>query len=169
MNINSLNGAVMADSVYLDGVQVGWNCEIKLPEVAFATSEANGAAGTVELPVYTKTDAMECSISTSGIGAGWLKTLELKPADLIVNIVQQSVSPDGTQTPQHFKAFLRVAPKGIPALEASYGESMETERTFSVFSYRLDVNGKTMLKIDPIKGVVTANGTNYAEKVSKML
>lgn len=159
----------MADSVYLNGTQVGWNCEVKLPEVTFATAEVNGASGAVELPVYSKTEAMECSIGTSGIGAEWLKTLAFEPADLIVNIVQQSVAPDGTQSPQHFKAFLRVAPKGIPALEATYGESMDTERTFSVFSYRLDVDGKTWLKIDPVKGLVIAAGKNYAEKVTKML
>lgn len=169
MNIESLKGAVMADSVYVGGVQIGHNCEIKLPEVTYAKTEVKGASGIIELPIYSKTEAMECSVSTSGIDEGWLASIKPEPFDLIANIVQQSVAPDGTQTPQHFKAFLRVAPNGIPALEASYGESMDTERTFSVFSYRLDVDGKTRFKIDPIKGNVEIGGKNYADSVSKML
>lgn len=169
MNIKNLKGAVLASSVYCDGFQIAVNATINLPEVAPETTEVTAAGGTLELPVTSKISAMEASISKQGIDRDWLNALQQKPYDLIVNIVQQSVGADGTNTPEHIKAFLRVVPKAIPAIEASYGELMEQEISLAVLSYKLVVNGSTYFHIDPVKGIFKVNGKDYNADILSMI
>ncbi len=170
MKIEALNGAVMASSVYANSVQIGVNIGIKLPDVNQATAEVTAAGGMLELPVATKIEAMEASLTKQGIDKAWLQTVTPStPFDLIANIIQQKVEPDGASTPVHIKAYLRAVPKTIPALEASYGDPIEQELVFSVLSYRVTVDGETYLHVDPVKGIFKVNGTNYAEKITAML
>lgn len=169
MKVTALKGAVLATSVYSGGSQIGVNVTISLPEVTPATTEVTAAGGTLELPVLNKLDAMEATVTKQGIGAAWLNALKPEPVDLIANIVQQSVSADGTSTPQHIKAYLRAVPKTIPAVEATYGEALEGDITFSVLSYKLTKDGKTYLHIDPVKGIYKVNGKDYAEQVRAMI
>lgn len=169
MKINNLKGAILATSVYSGGTQIGVNVSVTLPEVAPETTEVTAAGGSIELPVLTKLQAMEASVTKQGIDREWLQALTPEPQDLIANFVQQSVSPDGTSKPEHIKAFMRVVPKVIPGIEASYGEASENEITFSVFSYRLTVNGSTYLHADPVKGIYKVNGKDYMGGITSML
>lgn len=169
MKVTSLKGAVLATSIYSGGSQIGVNVTISLPEVTPSTTEVTAAGGTLELPVLTKLDAMEASLTKQGIDSEWLKALKPEPMDIIANIVQQSVAPDGTSTPQHIKAYLRAVPKTMPAIEATYGEAIEGEITFSVLSYKLTSDGSTFLHIDPVKGIYKVNGKDYAAKVKAMI
>jgi len=170
MKIEALNGAVMASSVYANSVQIGVNIGIKLPDVNQATAEVTAAGGILELPIATKIEAMEASLTKQGIDKTWLQTVTPStPFDLIANIIQQKVETDGTSTPVHIKAYLRAVSKNIPALEASYGDPIEQELTFSILSYRVTVDGETYLHVDPVKGIFKVNGTNYSEKITAML
>lgn len=169
MKIQNLKGAILATSVYCGGKQIGVNVTITLPEVTPETTEANAAGGTIELPVCSKIAAMESTVSKQGVDPEWLQTLSHDPQELIANIVQQSVSPDGTSTTDHIKAFMRVALKSIPGIEASYGEASENELPFSVFSYRLVINGRTYLHADPVNAIYKVNGKDYMSKITSML
>lgn len=169
MKIQELKGAILATSVYCGGVQIGVNVAVTLPEVLPETTEVTAAGGTVELPVYSKLQGMEATVTKQGIDKAWLKAVTPDPQDLIVNIVQQSVSPDGISTPEHIKAFLRVVPKGSPGVEASYGEASENEIAYTVLSYRLTVNGSTFLHADPVKAIYEVNGKDYMGNIKSML
>ncbi len=169
MKIQNLKGAILATSVYAGGTQIGVNIAGTLPEVAPETTEVTAAGGIIELPVLSKLQAMEASITKQGIDAAWLKALQPEPFDLIMNFVQQSVSPDGTSSIDHIKAFMRVVPKVIPGIEGTYGEASENEITFSVFNYRLTVNGSTYLHADPVNGIYKVNGKDYMSKITSML
>ena len=169
MKIQNLKGAILATSIYSGGKQIGVNLTITLPEVTPETTEANAAGGTIELPVCSKIAAMETTISKQGIAPEWLQTLSHDPVELIANIVQQSVSPDGTSSVDHIKVFMRAALKNIPGIEASYGETSENELVFSVLSYRLTVNGRTYLHADPVNGIYKVNGKDYMGEIKSLL
>lgn len=169
MEIQALKGACMASSVYADGVQVGVNIGVSLPEVAMTETEVNAAGGVIALPVWTKLEAMECSITKQGVDPEWLRCMKPEPFDLTVNIVQQSMQTDGTQKAEHIKAHLRVVSKGIPQIEASYGESMEQEVKLSVISYKLIVDGAEYLHVSPKDGIFSVNGKDYSDGIKSML
>lgn len=170
MKIESLSGAVMATSVYAGSTQIGVNVAITLPEVTQATSEVTAAGGVINLPVPTKIDAMEVTISKQGLDKAWLATVKpATPFDLIANIVVQKMETDGSSSPSHIKAYLRVISGTVPSLAATYGETLESELAFSVLSYKLVVDGTTYLHVDPVKGLFSVSGTNYAEKITAML
>lgn len=169
MKIQELKGAILATSVYCGGVQIGVNVAITLPDVMPETTEVTAAGGVIELPVYSRLQGMECTVSKQGIDKAWLQAVTPDPQDLIANIVQQSVSPDGISTPEHIKAFLRVVPKGAAGISATYGEASENEITYSVLSYRLTANGSTFLHADPVKGIYEVNGKDYMGNIKSML
>ena len=168
MDIKDLKGAVLASSIYIDGKQVAVNATITLPEITPATTEVMGAGGTIELPVFSKLEAMEASITLPGINGDVLKMLSPERHTLTANIVQQSVGADKSKA-EHIKATLEVVPKTVPAIEATYGEAAETEHAFSVLSYKLAVGGKVVLKADPVKGIYKVNGRDYMNDIKKMI
>ncbi len=169
MNIQNLKGAVMATSVYAAGTQIGVNVHITLPTLTPTSAEVTAAGGTINLPITSKIEAMECTITKTGIDKEWLKAVKPEAFDLIANIVQQSVAPDGRTTPDHIKAYMRVAPSAINGLEASYGETSENELTYSVLSYKLTVNGETYTHVDPVKGFFIVGGHDYNDAIKSML
>ncbi len=169
MNIQNLKGAVMATSVYAAGVQIGVNVNVTLPTITPASAEVTAAGGTINLPVTSKIEAMECTVTKTGIDKAWLQAVKPEAFDLIVNIVQQNIAPDGKTTPEHIKAFMRVVPSAVNGLDASYGEVSENELTFSVLSYKLTVNGETYTHVDPVKGLFIVKGYDYNDDIKSML
>ena len=117
MKFQELKGACIASSVYAKGEQIGYNIPIKLPEVTPVIVEIQAAGGKLELPVWQQVEAMEASITKTGVSKEFLESLTPEPFDLISNVAQQSVSADGTSTAQHIKAFMRVIPKSAPGVE----------------------------------------------------
>lgn len=169
MKIEALKGAVQATSVYFNGKQLGVNASVTLPQPTPAIAEITAPGGTVEVPVHTKIDPMACTVTLMGVDKAWLQAITPEPGDLIINIVQTSVGADGVSKPEHIKAYIRAVRKTPPAIEATYGESMETEIEFSALSYKLTVDGTTYLHVDPVKGIYKENGTDYASKITAMI
>lgn len=169
MRVQDLKGAVAATSVYFNGRQLAVNATVSLPNPTPTISEVTAAGGTVEIPVHSKIDPMECTITLHGVDKAWLNAITPEPGDLIVNIVQTSVSANGVSEPEHIKAYMRAVNKTEPGIEASYGENIEPELVFSVLSYRQTVNGETYRHFDPIKGIYKVNGKNYADKITAMI
>lgn len=169
MTFQDLSGAVIATSVYASGTQIAGNIPVKLPEITPKLVEITAAGGTLEIPVWQLIDAMESSISKTGLDKSYAQVITPEAFDLIINIVQQSVSADGTTTPQHIKAYQRVIPKSAPGLELTPGESGENEITFSVLSYQLYLDGSKVLDIDVPKGICFVGGKDYSEGVRNML
>lgn len=168
MQVKDMKGAILASSVYLGGKQIAVNASLTLPEVTPATVEVMAAGGTIELPVHSKIEAMEASITLQGINGEALGLLTPERKRLTANLVQQSVGADSSKA-EHVKATLEVVPKTVPSIEATYGEASETEHTFSVLSYKLSVAGKVVLHVDPVKGIYKVNGTDYAKDIKAML
>ena len=162
MNVKDIKGEVMASSAYLDGKQIGVNLTMTLPGITPSTVEIVAAGGTIELPVYSKLEAMEASITLQGIHGDVIKKLTPERHNLTVNIVQHSVGADKSKH-EHIKAHLEVVPKEMPGIESTFGEQTETELPLSVLSYKLIVDGKVVLHVDPIKAIYKVNGKNYAK------
>lgn len=168
MDIKDMKGAIMASAVYIDGVQVAVNATLSLPEITPATIEVLAAGGTLELPVYSKVEAMEASLTLQGVNGEAIKLMTPERHRLTANLVQQSVGTEKNKA-EHIKATLEVMPKTFPAIEATYGEAMELEHTYSVLSYKLAVGGKVILHVDPVKGIFKQNGKDYAKEITAMI
>lgn len=168
MDVKDLKGAVLASSIYIDGKQVAVNATVTLPEITPATVEVMAAGGTIEMPVFSKLEAMEAAVTLQGINGDVLKMLTPERHRLTCNIVQQSVGADSSKA-EHVKANMEVIPKTVPAIEATYGEASETELTFAVLSLKLSVGGKVVLHVDPVKGIYKVNGTNFTKAITSMI
>lgn len=168
MDIKDLKGAILASSVYIDGKQAAVNAALTLPEITPSTVEIMAAGGTIEVPVFSKLEAMEASITLQGINGDVLDQLTPERHWLTCNLVQQSVGADASKA-EHVKATLIVIPKTVPSIEATYGEASETEITFSVLAYKLTVDGKVRLHVDPVKGYYKVNGKNYGKEITSLI
>ncbi len=169
MNIQNLRGAILASSVYANGTQIGVNCHVVLPVVAPTSAELTAAGGLINMPVHSKVEAMTCTVTKTGLDKEWLAAAKPEAFDLIANIVQQSVAPDGTTKPEHIKAYMRVVGSALNGLDATYGEVSETELPFSVLSYKLTVDGETYMHVDPVKGLFIVAGKDYNDGIRSML
>lgn len=169
MKTHDLKGSILADSVYIGSVLLGNNATIELPEVMPADAEVNAVSGRVNLPNFNDLDPMECTVTVQGVRSDVLATLTPEPHDLIANILQHSATPTGETRAEHIKVYLRVIPRGVPSISATYGEVVDFAQPFVVHSYRVTVDGRTFLHVDPVNGIVEMNGTNYAKKVTSLL
>lgn len=168
MDVKDLKGAVLASSVYLDGKQIAVNATLSLPAITPSTTEVTAAGGVVELPVFTKLEAMEATLTLPGINSETMKLMTPERKQLTANIVQQSVGAESSKA-EHVKASLVVVPKSLPGIEATYGEASESEHTFSVLSYKLSVGGKVIIHVDPVKGVYKVNGKDYSKEITALI
>lgn len=159
----------IANSTYVNGEQVGQNSKISFSGISFKTIEAMGKGGSVDIPIPQLIDAMECTVSRSGLDKAFIRSIKPEAFDMIHNVVQTSTDGEGTQTPQQVKIFMRVVPKGIPGMDFTPGEQSERELSFSVYSVRVVVDGEEYFHADAIKGIMKVNGTDYYDKISSML
>lgn len=169
MTFKDLKGAYIATSVYAAGDQIGVNIPVTLPEITPVTAEIQAAGGKIELPVWQKVEAMEASITLTGIDKNFLRAMTPEPFDLIINIAQQSVAADGSSSVDHIKVFLRVVPRSAPSLAVTPDESGENELPFSVLSYQLYLNGEKLFEIDVLKGKCLINGKDYSKAIHSIL
>lgn len=169
MNIDAFRGAVLAESVYAGDTLIALNTTITLPDITPTTADLTTRGGIISMPNYHKLESMECTVSKHGVDTAWLAASKPEAFDLIANIVQQKTSPDGTYVPEHIKVYLRVIPKNIVGGDFAWGDNIEHDLTFEVISYKLTLNGETVLNIDKPNGIFEYQGKDYNKEVQAML
>ena len=163
-----LKGPILANTVYIDGELVAKDVAFNLPAVNFVSADFR-AMGTMEMPIIGQIEAMETTITRIGVDLGLCKAVRIESKVLECRFVQDVKKPDGTTKVEGCKAFLRVSPKGIPALSVDPGATVESELAFATSRYQLFVAGKEQWLIDQLSQILRIDGKNYYEEISSLL
>ena len=67
------------------------------------------------------------------------------------------------------KAFIKGIAKGIPGGDLEIGSSFEGAITIAVLRYQLYVDGKEVVLIDKLKGILKINGKDYAKNIKSLI
>lgn len=161
-------GAIVADSVYSDGVLVARDVGFTAPEIEFTTAEIK-AGGNVEIPISTWTEPMEASVTMIGVDKGLAQLLRLERQNFEFRFVQDVMGVDGLVTPHSGKIFLGCSPKTIPGLAFTPGEVGENELTLSVYRYQLFWDNEEHLLVDKFNNIFRVLGKDYAQSIASML
>lgn len=163
-----IKGAVLASTVYKDGVLVAKDVTLALPSVTYRTAEHN-AMGTLELPMLAQIEAMEASVTKKGYDEGLANLAAPEAANLEFRFVQDVIDADNVSKPEGCKAFMRVVPKTLPGSDLEPGSVGDTQITFAVSRYQLFVGGVEVCLIDQLKGIQRIDGKDYAKSVNSLL
>lgn len=160
--------AVIADSVYCDNKLCARDVAVTLPEIGFATADVQ-AMGTMTAAVVGLINDMTASISKVGIDKAMFSLFSPGKHSFEVRGVQNSMSADGTSSPEGFKAFLSGMIATIPGLSVTPGSASENEISITVTRYQLYIGGEEMLCIDRLNGICRILGVDYYEQIAALL
>lgn len=163
-----IKGAVLANTVYKDGVLVAKDVSLTLPSINYATAEHN-AMGKIELPMLGQLEAMEATVTKKGYDKELASLAKPEAMSLEFRFVQDSIGADNKSTQEGCKVFMRAVPKTLPGADLEPGAVGETEITFAVTRYQLFVGGEELCLIDQLNGIQRINGTDYAKSINSLL
>lgn len=148
---------VEGTSVYVGSTIVGNDLTITLPEVTAATVDVSGMMGTVSMPLLHRLEDMELAISKEGLDANSAILTSPGKKDITAKWAYDSIDSAGNVTVKGGKAIMSVVPKTIsPGVDLEPGETSEGDLTFGVLVYRLYLDGKLVLHINRLSGILKA-------------
>ena len=165
---NEICGPILANRAYVDGILVGKNVGVTLPEVTPQTIEIE-AMGKLSLPMWHLLEDMEAKVTKPGTDLGLGRMLGAKKLALEIRWAQEAVGPSGDMREFGCKAFITGIPKSLPGSELSPGETTENELTYAVLRYQLFVDEEEMICVDRLAGKCEIAGVNYAKDIEKYL
>lgn len=168
MSFLNINGAVVANTSYVNNTLVAKDVAITLPEVVPQTFDV-AAMGTLSLPIWQLIDNMETTIAKIGIDLGLRALITPEPLDIEHRWVFTRTDANGKTTNVGCKAFLHAIPNKIPSVSPAVGEAGENECAATVTRYQLFVDGVEMWLIDKLAGIVRIGGKDYTGGVQSML
>lgn len=163
-------GPVLANTCYVDSQLVARDVAMTLPEINYETFDVN-ASGTISLPVPSRTDDMEFSITKIGEDLGLLKLAAAADGAITVEARWAKDVTDrlGNTKAEGGKAFLRAIPKSFPGIELEAGEASENEMTFTVLRYQLFINGREYCCIDKLNHILRIQGKDFYSKINPLI
>ena len=168
MLLPTKKGAILATSVYIDGVLCADDAEITPPDVEFMTATLQGA-GEIEVPLAGLVNSMELGINTQGISNRMTKLAQPQKHKIVINAVQQVVGIDGSTINEQIKYTVTGFGKKVPSTATKQGEASSQEYTVSVTSYKAVVDGEVIINIDKLTGDCVVNGVNYGTSIRSLL
>lgn len=168
MMLNEKKGAILAESVYIDGKLGADDGEITLPDIEFMTAEIQ-AAGPVEVPLWGMLNAIELGITVPGTSKACAALGQPEQRNIVINAVQQKIAMDGTTDVEQIKVTATGPGKKAPSGALKPGEATSQEYLISCYSYKLEVNGEEIYNINKFTGDCYINGKNYGKKVKSLL
>lgn len=168
MKFLNINGPIAADTVYSNNVLVAKDVEFTLPEVSPTMADVE-AMGTMSIPLWSRLDNMEMSITKIGLDKGLSNLLqpELKPLEF--RFPQEVMDANGETKVVSCKAFIKGMNTTVPGIGITPGEASSNELTYAVTRYQLFVDGEEILLIDRLAGIVRIAGKDYTSGLQSML
>ena len=164
----NIKGAVLANTVYKDGILVAKDVNLTLPSVNYLTAEHN-AMGKIELPMIGQIEAMEASVTKKGYDSGLANLAKPEAINLEFRFVQDVIGSDNVSKPEGCKVFMRATPKTLPGSDLEPGVVGDTQISFAVTRYQLIVGGEEICMIDQLKGIQRIYGKDYAKNITSLL
>lgn len=174
-NFVNKTSVVEGTSVYVGEKIVGNDLTVTLPEVTAVTADISGLMGTVSIPLLHRLEDMELAISKEGLDANSAILTSPGKKDITVKWAYDSIDSGGNVTVKGAKAIMSVVSKTIsPGFDLEPGETSEGDLTFSVLVYRLYLDGKLVLQINRMTGLIKALNAkgklyDYSARFKKLL
>lgn len=167
-NTTYIGGAVIADTVYLNGVLVGRDVEITLPAVEYATIDL-AAMGTYSKPIPQLIEHMEASFGKIDPGL-WCENVNGAGENNIeCRWAQDITTPNGGTRTIGLKAFLRGESANIPEIGVVVGEASEPQNNVGLSKYAVFRDGKELFYIDRWAGVNRVGGKDLNAAINRFL
>ena len=163
-----IKGAVVADTVYADKVQVAKDVAFTLPGLAFLTADVQ-AMGTMSVPLIGLLENMELAITKIGIDNGLGRLNRLEKQNLEFRWVQNVVKADGSMSVEGCKAFVRTMPGAFPETGVEVGSATEHENTYNVTRMQIYMGGVEVLCVDRLSQILRINGKDYMKQITNLL
>ena len=163
-----LKGPVVADTVYSDKQLVAKDTAFTLPGIEFLTADVQ-AMGNMTVPLIGLMENMELAITKIGIDKGLSRMSRLEKQNLEFRWVQNVVNSDGSTKAEGCKAFVRVLPASLPEVGVEVGSASEAEMTYNVTRMQLYADGKEILLVDRLSGILRVNGKDYMKNINNLL
>ena len=163
-----IRGPVVADTVYSDNLLVARDTTFTLPGIEFMTADMQ-AMGNMTVPLVGLLENMELTITKIGVDHGFAHMNRLEKQNLEFRWVQNTVNPDGSQSVEGCKAFVRTLPSAIPETGIEVGSAPEHEITYNVTRMQLFVNGVEILCVDRLSQILRIYGKDYMENINNLL
>lgn len=163
-----ISGPVVADTAYCNSKRVARDVSISLPEVAPMTADVQ-AMGTMSIPVWQLIENMETTITKIGVDEGLRDLIRPEKNTLEFRWVQTVTDAAGVTKEVGCKAFVTGVPNKIPGISLEIGSASESEVTYMTTRYALYVDGKEVLLVDRLSGILRVNGKDYAKNLNSLL
>lgn len=168
MLLPTKKGAILATSVYIDGVLCADDAEITPPDVEFLTTTLQ-ASGEIEVPQPGLVNPMELGITTQGISNRLSALAQPRKHRVVCNAVQQVVGIDGLTYNEQVKYTFTGFGKKVPSTATKQGEVSSQEYTMSLISYKAVVGGEVIINVNKFTGDCIINGVNYGVDIRALL
>lgn len=167
-NWQDIKSAVIADTVYADGVLVAKDVAFTLPGLSFLTADVK-AMGNMTVPLIGLLENMELAITKIGIDSGLSRMNRLEKQNFEFRFVHEVVKSDGSVNVEGCKAFVRTMPGSFPETGVEVGNATEHENTYNVTRMQVYANGVEILCVDRLSQILRVNGKDYMSKINNLL
>lgn len=162
VNINRLTNA----NVYADGGSLlGQAMEIDLPTVTYKQADhaALGMIGSIE--TFAGIDKMEATIRWTAPYPDAIKKFA-NPFQSIALQVRgnlETYTSAGRTDQQPYIVYMTVMSKGQPAGNMKQHENVEMENTLNVLYLKIEINGESVLEVDPLAQIYKVDGQDLLQ------
>lgn len=158
--------------VYKDGKDLLGTADVQLPDIEALSETIKGAgiAGEVELPVIGHFSAMNLTINWRTITGNLIELAEQRAHSLDFRVAQQGYDTGkGILTTNAVKHVVKAIPKKLTIGKLEAGATADAGNEFSVTYYKMMIDGKVMIEIDPFNYICIINGVDYLKDVRNNL
>lgn len=172
MSMNKQVHNKVIDHRLFDGsTQVEDVTSVDTPEIEFVNDEVDipGATAKINIVMSYQVGALTVTINhNNGNGCDGLATpdlhkIELRMARQVIN------TASGTSTPKSTKVRFTGTPMKVSRGSVERGNPRGASVQYSVQRYEEEENGKEIICIDALAGILRINGKDYASDINKIL
>lgn len=163
-----MNGPILANTVYSDGVLVAKDVSFSFSGADFKTVTMN-AMGDMTVPLLGLFDNMDLTITKIGVDMGLGTMNKLEKQNIEMRFVQTRIQSDSAVGNIGCKAFYRTLPAGLPGLEAEPGSTIEVPVKLNVTRAQLYADGEEVYCVDRLAGILRYYGKDYMTSIDNLL
>lgn len=172
MSMNKQVHNKVIDQRLFDGsTQVEDVTSVDTPDIEFVNDEVDipGATAKVNIVTPYQVGAMTVTVNhNNGNGCAALATPELHKIEL--RMARQVISTaTGESTPKSTKVRFSGTPMKVTRGSVERGNPRGSSVEYSVQRYEEEENGKTVILIDALAGILQINGKDYASEIARIL
>lgn len=163
---------LIAYRAYKDGKDLLGVADVQLPDIEAMTEAIKGAgiAGEVELPVLGHVGAMTLTINWRTVTGDLIALAAPVAHALDFRASQQAYdSAGGKIKTTSVKHVVRAIPKKLAPGKMEMGATTDSSNEFSVTYYKMMVEGKVVVEVDPFNYIYIIDGVDYLSDVRKDL